>query len=150
MMSIKNENISPVLARTGFAFGLFLVLQCLAPSAALAEAPTIQALRMAGMITGGAIPATDPVFTTMVSDIQAGNYVAAAQAAVNSSYFAGYLPRRMARQMMNSHLSETGVFDSDASLFIVANLLGLATTASISKLWSQKTRRISLMSPSMA
>jgi hypothetical protein len=92
---------------------------------------------MAGTITGGAMPASAPEFATMVTQIQAGNYLGAAQTAVASKYFGGYLPRRLARQMMNPQLSESDVPDNDATTFIVANLIGSGTTASISKLWSQ-------------
>jgi hypothetical protein len=106
-------------------------------AAADATTATVQALRMAGTITGGAMPSTAPEFATMVTQIQAGNYTGAAQTAVNSKYFGDYLPRRMAREMMDPQLSEAGVPDNDATTFIVANLIGSGTTASISKLWSQ-------------
>jgi hypothetical protein len=102
-----------------------------------ATTATIQALRMAGIITGGAMPASAPEFASMVSSIEAGNYTAAATTAVSSGYFAGYLPRRMARQMMNPQLSEGNVPDNDATTLIVANWIGSGTTASIKSIWSQ-------------
>jgi hypothetical protein len=109
-----------------------------APALAVdAQTATIQALRMAGMITGGLMPASAAEFPLMVSDIEAGNYQSAANRAVASVYFPQFLPRRMARQMQNPTLTEGNVPDNDATTFIVANLIGSATPASISVLWSQ-------------
>jgi hypothetical protein len=92
---------------------------------------------MAGTITGGAMPASAPEFAQMVASLQAGNAAAAAQTAVSSKYFAAYLPRRMAKEMMNPQLSEVSIPDNDATTFIVANLIGSGTPASIKNLWTQ-------------
>src|SRR3954467_3581296 len=112
-------------------FKVLLVLSLLIGSVANAVdsvTATIQASRLNGIITGGAIPYTDPVFVKMVTDIQAGNYVLAATGAVNSTYFPYYLPRRMAKEMMNPQMSESGIPDNDSVAFIVSNWLGLAGT----------------------
>src|SRR3954471_16769441 len=104
-------------------FKVLLVLSLLIGSVANAVdsvTATIQASRLNGIITGGAIPYTDPVFVKMVSDIQAGDYALAATDAVNSSYFPYYLPRRMAKEMMNAKQSEAGIQDNDGVAFIVA------------------------------
>jgi hypothetical protein len=124
--------MGPLLAAAAFLAAALLV-----GHEAMADAQTIQALRMANTLTGGLMPSSAPEFAQMVTQIRAGNYQGAAQTAVTSRYFAQYLPRRMARQMMNSQLSESSVPDNDATTFIVANLIGSATTPSIRSLWSQ-------------
>jgi hypothetical protein len=120
-----------------FAIGTLLLI--LGPQAAAdATTATVQALRMASAITGGTMPTSAPEFTTMVSQITAGNYAGAAQTAVGSKYYAQYLPRRLARQMQGPQLSEAGIPDNDATTFLVANFIGSGgTTANISKVWSQ-------------
>lgn len=113
----------------------------LAPGNASAStlSATVQAVRMAGKITCGSMPATDPAFQTMVAKLSATppDYMGAATAAVQSKYFARCLPLRMARQMQNPTLSEAGVPVSQSIIFIVGELVGAAgTQPSISKLWS--------------
>jgi hypothetical protein len=124
-----------------FAYCIGVVGVCVfytAASSVNQTTATVQAIRMDGIITGGAIPYSDPVFTNMVSAIEAGNYVQAATDAVNSTYFPYYLPRRMAKEMMNNQMSEAGIIENDGEAFIVANWLGLAgTQPSIGAVWSQ-------------
>jgi len=107
------------------------------------QASTIAALRMNGTVTGGLMPTSSPQFATMVSDIQKGDYYDAAMAAINSSYFAAYLPRRMAKEMQNVSLTDSGVPDNDATTFLVAHMLhGLSNATNsgvnsgISGFWS--------------
>jgi hypothetical protein len=78
---------------------------------------------MNGTVLGGLMPTSSAQFAQMVTDIESGNYAAAAQVAVSTPYFGAYLARRMAKEMQNVTLTETGVPDNDASTFIVAHLL---------------------------
>jgi hypothetical protein len=110
-----------------------------ASSATPAQAATIGALRMAGTITGGLMPASAPEFPIMVSYIQTGDYYDAAMTAVNSEYFPAYFVRRFAKQMMDPALSDVGIPDNDATTAIVANLIGSGTKANISQLWSDNS-----------
>lgn len=116
--------------------GFCLLLPYSTTAADSSVAVTASALRMAGTMTGGLMPTSDPTFAQMVTSIQAGNYYDAAMAATTSKYFTKYLVRRMAKQMMNPTMSAAGIPDNDATTFIVGNLMGAGTTANISKLWS--------------
>jgi hypothetical protein len=110
-----------------------------------AAANTAATLRMAGILTGGTMPSTAPAFATMNNYISTGDYFDAAMTAINTPYFAAYLPRRMAKEMMSPQLTTAGIPDNDATTAIVANLIGSGTTANISKLWSDNaTYEISL------
>ena len=90
------------------------------------------------------MPVSNPAFAQMVSDIEAGNYQSAAMDAINTPYFAAYLPRVMAKEMQNVSLSDSGVPDNDGSTFVLAHLLKGTNatnqlggiTAGISGIWS--------------
>ena len=107
-------------------------------SFALDAAATGTALRLANTITGGYMPSTDPIFTGMVSKVQAGDLQGAALDAANSKYFANYLARRLAFQMQNPSLDASTVTDSDATAFLIAHFAGAGgTKPSISTIWSE-------------
>jgi hypothetical protein len=130
---------SAILAR------LACLLLLLGPTPAEADpAATAAALRMAGTVTGGLLPASSPQFAQMVSLIQGGDYYNAALTAINTPYFAKFLVRQMAKEMQNPTLQSAGVPDSDASTFVVAHLLygsgssvtNTGVSKGISALWS--------------
>lgn len=111
-----------------------------APALGASTAVMVQALRMSGKITCGAMPTTDPAFQTMLTKLSASppDYLGAATAAVQSPYFPKCLVRRMARQMMSPAMSEVGIPDNDATTFLVANLIGTSgQTPTVGKLWSE-------------
>jgi hypothetical protein len=135
-------NLKNWMRSWGFKILIGLVTAWMCPAASATGVDpvtaTVQANRLNGIIAGGAIPFNDPVFVKMVSDVQAGNYAQAATDAVNSTYFPYYLPRRMAKEMMNPQMNESGIPDNDSVAFIVANMLGLAgTQPSIANIWTQ-------------
>jgi hypothetical protein len=108
------------------------------PAAALDETSTVTALRLSGKITGGSLPPSDPLFSQMVAQIQAGNPQGAALTAANSRYFANYFARRFAWQMQTPALDATASKDSDATAFLIAHFTGAAgTKPSISTIWSE-------------
>ena len=122
---------------------LFIAGMSLVPASVSADqASTIAALRMNGMVTGGMMPTSTPQFAQMVTYIQSGDYYDAAMTAVNTPYFGKYLGRRMAKEMQNVTLSDSGVPDNDATTFVLAHLLfGTSATnagvnSGISGLWS--------------
>lgn len=85
---------------------------------------TVIALRLANTITGGSLPASDPAFAQMLSKVQAGDLVGAAKIAANSSYFAGYLARRLALQMQTPALDASIGTDNDSTAFLIAHFVG--------------------------
>lgn len=98
---------------------------------------TVTALRMRNAITGGFMPTNDPLFAQMVSRIQAGDPVGAAQIAANTRYFANYLARRLALQMQNPALDEAGMTDNDATAFLIAHFVGAGGPPRLSTIWSE-------------
>jgi hypothetical protein len=107
-------------------------------SAAIDVEATAKALRLSNTITGGYMPASDPLFAQMVTKIQGGDLLAAATIASQSKYFASYLGRRLALQMQNPSLDAAGMTDNDATAFLIAHFAGTPTIApSISTIWSE-------------
>jgi len=105
---------------------------------ALDTVATAKALRLANTITGGYMPASDPLFAQMVTKIQAGDMMGAADIAAGSNYFASYLARRLALQMQTPALDASNGKDNDATAFVIAHFVGTANTKpSISTLWSE-------------
>jgi hypothetical protein len=115
------------------------------PSLALDVNSTLTANHLSQMVTGGTIPTSSATYTTMVTQIAAGNLQAAAQTAATSIYFCNYLARRLAYQMQNPSLTATGGLDNDATTYLVAHFCGGAATStpgtvtkpSISTIWSE-------------
>lgn len=137
-MRTKNAMTGKAWIAVGMALGP-LALIAAPPARGASTAVTVQALRMAGRITCGLMPASDPAFQAMVSKLSGSppDYMGAAAAAVASPYFAQCLVRRMAKEMMTPSMSAGGVPDNDATTFIVATLTGIpGQTPGISKLWS--------------
>ena len=122
-----------------FLFSFLLIVIAYANlSFALDVDATSKALRMSNTITGGLLPTSDPLFAQMVSKIQGGNLVGAANLAASSNYFAKYLARRLALQMQNPALDASISMDSDASSFLIAHFIGAgAIKPSISSIWSE-------------
>lgn len=115
-------------------FALFSQSKALA---AMDVTSTVTALRLANTITGGYMPTSDPLFTKMVTKVQAGDMLGAALIAAQSKYFANYLARRLALQMQNPALDASIVTDNDATAFLIAHFVGAGSnTPSISKIWS--------------
>ncbi len=124
----------------------FLYLYCAISAAMLFSVPSLHAqdvnskaiaLRLAGTITGGFMPSTDPLFTQMVARVTANDIQGAAAIAANSKYFASYLARRLALQMQSPALDASVGLDSDATAFIIGHFVGAAgAPPSISTLWS--------------
>lgn len=85
------------------------------------------------------MPTSDPLFSTMVSQVASGNVKGAAATAAGSKYFAQYLARRLALQMQNTALDATAATDNDATAFLIAHFTGSATKASISTIWSDNS-----------
>lgn len=105
---------------------------------AIDVAATATALRMKNSITGGLMSNDDPVFAQMVTLVQNGNLVGAAQLAANSRYFANYLGRRLALQMQSPALDGAGITDSDATAFIIAHFIGAGgQPPRLSTIWSE-------------
>lgn len=102
-----------------------------------ATADTVCALRISGMIAGGALAPSSPEYAEILGKCAGGDYYGAALAALNSAAGTRHLVRRLAKQMMNPGFDASGVLDNDATLFIIANLTGSGTGANISKLWSE-------------
>ena len=109
------------------------------PAGAALDAPsTIAALRIAGTVTGGLMPASAPEFAQMVAAIQGGDRLGAATIAATSNYAASYLLRRLAFQMQNPGLDASKVTDSDATTFLMAHFLHAAGAQNgISGIWSE-------------
>ena len=125
----------PLLRGLGVASAMMLLSS---PAQAFDTASTIAALRIAGTVTGGLMPASAPEFAQMVSAIQAGDKVRAATIAATSNYAATYLLRRLAFQMQNPALDATSVTDSDATTFLIAHFVRASGTENgISGLWSE-------------
>lgn len=119
----------------GAGFCLALILTS---TQVLAQNATVTALRLANEITGGYMPTTDPLFTQMVSQVQAGNIQGAAATAANSKYFANYLARRLAFQMQTPSLDASAITDSDATAYLIAHFVGgNGFSPSISTIWSE-------------
>lgn len=117
---------------------LFTVTLFSYPSAAIDIEATAKALRLSNTITGGYMPSSDPLFAQMVTRIQEGNLLAAAQIASNSKYFSAYLGRRLALQMQSPALDASAGTDNDATAFLMAHFSGTATTPpSLSSIWSE-------------
>lgn len=103
---------------------------------ALDTTATAAALRLAGTITGGAMPTSAPEFAQMVAAIQAGDNLEAASIAAESNYAATYLFRRLAFQMQNPALDASQVTDNDATTFLIAHFIHAAgAQGGISTLW---------------
>ncbi|MGZ3721512.1 MAG: hypothetical protein ACXVA9_01195, partial [Bdellovibrionales bacterium] len=108
------------------------------PCHALDAAATATALRLRNAITGGTLPVTDPIFLSMVAQVQAGDVLGAARTAADTKYFAGYLARRLALQMQSPALDATGINDNDGSAFLIAHFVGAGgVSARISTIWSE-------------
>lgn len=119
----------------GFAAAVMLLSS---PARAIDVPSTITALRIAGTVTGGLMPASAPEFAQMVSAVQAGDRLRAATIAADSNYAASYLLRRLAFQMQNPGLDATKVTDSDATTFLMAHFVrGAGALNGISGLWSE-------------
>jgi hypothetical protein len=119
--------------RWGF---LFFILTFTTQSQAQ-DAGKAVALRLNAIITGGIMPVSDPIFTQMVAKVQAGDIYGAAELAAKSKYFASYLARRLALQMMTPALDASQGTDNDASAFLIAKFAGAAgSPPSISSIWS--------------
>ena len=56
----------------------------------------VQALRMAGTITGGRLTIDDPLFEQIVARLKAGEAEVAAELVAKSPHFASHLARRLA------------------------------------------------------
>jgi hypothetical protein len=109
-------------------------------SLALDVNSTATALRLSNTITGGFMPSNDPLFAQMVSQVASGNVSAAAATAANSKYFASYMARRLALQMMTPSLDASTGTDNDASAFLIAHFVGSAgITPSLSSIWSDNS-----------
>jgi hypothetical protein len=121
------------------ALGLAVAVMLLSsPAQAFDSASTITALRIAGTVTGGLMPASAPEFAQMVSAIQAGDRLRAATIAANSNYAASYLLRRLAFQMQNPGLDAASVTDNDATTFLMAHFVRASGTQNgVSGLWSE-------------
>lgn len=113
---------------------LFISLSALAQT--IDVTATITALRLKNSITGGTMPASDPIFAQMVTRVQSGDVQGAALLAANSKYFANYLARRLAFQMQTPALDSAGVTDNDATTFLVAHFAGVSPTK-LSTIWSE-------------
>jgi len=117
---------------------LFCALVASIPVFALDVAATATVLRMKNAITGGLMPATDPLFAQMVAKVQAGDLVGAATLAAQSKYFANYLARRLALQMQTPALDTSGMTDNDATAFLIAHFVGAGGAAPrLSTIWSE-------------
>jgi hypothetical protein len=107
-----------------------------AQAQALDATATAAALRLAGTITGGSMPASAPEFAEMVAAIQIGDNLKAATIAATSNYAASYLFRRLAFQMQNPALDASQVTDNDATAFLIAHFIHAAgAQGGISTLW---------------
>ena len=99
---------------------------------------TAKTLRLSNTITGGLMPATDPVFEQMLEKVQAGDIKAAALLATNTSYYVNYLAKRLAYQMQTPALDASIATDSDATAFLIAHFAEVAgRKPSISTIWSE-------------
>lgn len=117
---------------------LFTVTLFSYKSAAIDIEATTKALRLSNTITGGFMPSNDPLFAQMVTKIQQGDLLGAAQIASNSKYFSAYLGRRLALQMQSPSLDASTGTDNDATAFLMAHFSGTPTSApSISSIWSE-------------
>lgn len=119
--------------------GIGLLLAVLtAPNVQAQEAAKATALRLNGVITGGFMPTSDPLFTQMVTKVAAGDIRGAADIAARSKYFASYLGRRLALQMQSTALDASASSDSDATAFLIGKFVGASggTPPSISSIWS--------------
>lgn len=117
---------------------LFSLSIATAPALAAAPSSVLAALRIAGTLTGGSMPTNSPEFTSMANAIDSNDYYGAALTAIQSSYGANYMIRRLAFQMQNPSLDASIVKDSDATAFLMAHFLGSSGVGapSISKIWS--------------
>lgn len=107
-------------------------------SFAIDVAATAKALRLSNTITGGLMPASDPVFAQMVQKVQGGDIRGAAQLATATSYYVNYLAKRLAYQMQTPALDASIATDSDATAFLIAHLAETsAGKPSISTIWSE-------------
>lgn len=98
------------------------------------------ALRLNAIITGGYMPTSDPLFAQMVTRVQAGDVRGAADVAARSRFFASYLGRRLALQMMNPSLVAEDGRDNDASAFLIGKFVGITgSPPSISTIWSDNS-----------
>jgi hypothetical protein len=104
------------------------------------EKAVITALKISHSITGGFLSPSDSegIFQNMVSKVQTGDMLGAAQLATTSKYFGTYLGRRLALQMQNLPMDASASGDNDATAFIIAHFVGGAgTRPSISTIWSE-------------
>ena len=134
------QRMQSVSKMMNVGMGTLMVLLSLAarPAYAIDQASTVIALRLASTITGGTMSVTDPLFTQMVSRVQANDIQGAALIAAKSKYFANYLAKRLAFQMQSPALSISGISDSDGTAFLIAHFTGAAgKPPSISTIWSE-------------
>jgi len=114
-----------LVSRFGLSAGACLLAQMASSTSFAADAPqTVAALRIAGMITDGALPPTDPAFQQMLAAVTSGDYLGAATIAAGTRQFASTLARRLSLQMQNPDLDYTASKDSDATLFLQAHFAG--------------------------
>ena len=121
----------------GFILSLHFVL---IPFSAygLDVAATAKTLRLSNTITGGLMPASNPVFEQMRIKVQAGDIKGAALLATTTSYYVNYLAKRLAYQMQSPALDSNIITDSDATAFLIAHLAEVAgQKPSISTIWSE-------------
>ena len=105
---------------------------------ALDVAATSKTLRLANIITGGLMPSSDPVFSQMIVQVQAGDIKGAALLATNTKYYVNYLAKRLAYQMQSPALDASIVTDSDATAFLIAHFTEVGgVKPSISTIWSE-------------
>ena len=125
------------VGRFGTIIG-FLICTLFATNAWGADvASTVITLRLANMITGGALATSDPAFAQMLAKVQAGDLVGAAKIAANTSYFAGYLARRLALQMQTPALDASIGTDNDSTTFLIAHFVGGKIKPSLSDIASE-------------
>jgi hypothetical protein len=125
------------LAKNCFVASSILSLLLSSTASAADPAVVASALRIAGTVTGGLLPTSSSEFSQMVTDISGGDYNGAALVAAQSSYFATYLGRRLAREMQAPAMDPSIVTDNDATLFLLAHFIGSGTSASLSSIWSE-------------
>lgn len=101
-------------------------------------AATAKTLRLSNTITGGLLPATDPVFEQMRVKVQAGDIKGAALLATTTPYYVNYLAKRLAFQMQSPALDASIITDSDATAFLIAHFTEVGgQKPSISTIWSE-------------
>ena len=98
----------------------------------------VQALRMAGTITGGKLTIDDPIFEQVVARLKAGEAEAAAELVAKSPHFASHLARRLALQMQTPALEVGDGKDNDSTAFLIAHFAGATgVSPSIGSIFSE-------------